>query len=95
MSRSPFDPRYENLPASLPIFPLPGALLLPGGRLPLNVFEPRYLNMMRDTYGLGKVLIKKYQLLRISYTLFMFALVIGVLAFMWTLFKYQGVSLPL
>ncbi len=48
MSRSPFDPRYENLPASLPIFPLPGALLLPGGRLPLNVFEPRYLNMMRD-----------------------------------------------
>jgi len=48
MSRSPFDPRYETLPASLPIFPLPGALLLPGGRLPLNVFEPRYLNMMRD-----------------------------------------------
>jgi len=48
MSRSPFDPRYENLPASLPILPLPGALLLPGGRLPLNVFEPRYLNMMRD-----------------------------------------------
>jgi len=48
MSRSPFDPRYESLPASLPIFPLPGALLLPGGRLPLNVFEPRYLNMMRD-----------------------------------------------
>ena len=48
MSRSPFDPRYENLPASLPIFPLPGALLLPGGRLPLNIFEPRYLNMVRD-----------------------------------------------
>ncbi len=48
MSRSPFDPRYKNLPASLPIFPLPGALLLPGGRLPLNIFEPRYLNMVRD-----------------------------------------------
>ena len=48
MSRSPFDPRYENLPAELPIFPLPGALLLPGGRLPLNIFEPRYLNMVRD-----------------------------------------------
>ena len=48
MSRSPFDPRYEDLPASLPIFPLPGALLLPGGRLPLNIFEPRYLNMVRD-----------------------------------------------
>ncbi len=48
MSRSPFDPRYQDLPASLPIFPLPGALLLPGGRLPLNIFEPRYLNMVRD-----------------------------------------------
>ena len=29
----------------LPIFPLTGVLLLPGGRLPLNMFEPRYLNM--------------------------------------------------
>ena len=48
MSRSPFDPRFEALPASLPIFPLPGVLLLPGGRLPLNIFEPRYLNMVRD-----------------------------------------------
>ena len=48
MSRSPFDPRYEHLPASLPIFPLPGALLLPGGRMPLNIFEPRYLNMVSD-----------------------------------------------
>jgi hypothetical protein len=48
MSRSPFDPRFEALPAVLPIFPLPGALLLPGGRLPLNIFEPRYLNMVRD-----------------------------------------------
>ena len=48
MSRSPFDPRYEALPTTLPIFPLPGALLLPGGRLPLNIFEPRYLNMVRD-----------------------------------------------
>jgi len=48
MSRSPFDPRFEHLPASLRIFPLPGALLLPGGRMPLNIFEPRYLNMVRD-----------------------------------------------
>ncbi len=48
MSRSPFDPRYEALPASLPIFPLPGVLLLPGGRLPLNIFEPRYLTMVHD-----------------------------------------------
>jgi Lon protease-like protein len=36
------------LPASLPIFPLPGVLLLPRGRLPLNIFEPRYLAMIDD-----------------------------------------------
>ncbi|MFQ5959055.1 MAG: LON peptidase substrate-binding domain-containing protein [Alphaproteobacteria bacterium] len=36
------------LPATLPIFPLAGVLLLPRGRLPLNVFEPRYLAMTRD-----------------------------------------------
>ena len=38
----------QGLPDSLPVFPLPGVLLLPGGRLPLNVFEPRYLAMVRD-----------------------------------------------
>ncbi len=36
----------EDLPASLPVFPLTGALLLPRGHLPLNVFEPRYLAMV-------------------------------------------------
>jgi uncharacterized protein len=36
------------LPAILPIFPLAGVLLLPRGRLPLNIFEPRYLAMTRD-----------------------------------------------
>ena len=44
---SPFDPGFADLPTTLPIFPLPGVLLLPGGRLPLNVFEPRYLAMTR------------------------------------------------
>ena len=34
--------------ATLPIFPLSGALLLPRGQLPLNIFEPRYLNMVED-----------------------------------------------
>lgn len=34
--------------AALPIFPLSGALLLPRGQLPLNIFEPRYLNMIED-----------------------------------------------
>lgn len=37
-----------ELPAMLPVFPLPGALLLPRGDLPLNVFEPRYLAMVDD-----------------------------------------------
>ena len=39
------------LPESLPIFPLTGVLLLPRGRLPLNIFEPRYLAMIRDALG--------------------------------------------
>lgn len=37
-----------DLPATLPIFPLPGVLLLPRARLPLNIFEPRYLAMIDD-----------------------------------------------
>src|SRR5258708_23166560 len=37
-----------DLPASLPVFPLPGVLLLPRGRLPLNIFEPRYVAMFDD-----------------------------------------------
>ena len=36
------------LPTILPIFPLTSVLLLPRGRLPLNIFEPRYLAMTRD-----------------------------------------------
>ncbi|WP_169566520.1 LON peptidase substrate-binding domain-containing protein [Sneathiella limimaris] len=38
----------EELPAVLPIFPLTGALLLTTGQLPLNVFEPRYMDLVRD-----------------------------------------------
>jgi len=38
----------ERLPVELAVFPLPGAMLLPGGELPLNIFEPRYLNMIED-----------------------------------------------
>jgi Lon protease-like protein len=37
-----------DLPDAIPVFPLPGALLLPRGRLPLNIFEPRYLAMLDD-----------------------------------------------
>jgi hypothetical protein len=41
-----FDPEVDQLPARIPIFPLPSALLLPGGQLPLNIFEPRYLALV-------------------------------------------------
>ena len=37
-----------DLPDTIPVFPLPGALVLPRGRLPLNIFEPRYLAMVDD-----------------------------------------------
>ena len=46
-SLGPFDPGYRALPEALPIFPLTGAVLMPGGRLPRNIFEPRYLAMTR------------------------------------------------
>jgi Lon protease-like protein len=36
----------KDLPTAIPVFPLAGALLLPGGRMPLNIFEPRYLQMI-------------------------------------------------
>ncbi|MBK5934925.1 hypothetical protein C8N32_103170 [Rhodovulum imhoffii] len=38
-----------DLPHTIPVFPLPGALLLPRARLPLHIFEPRYLAMLEDT----------------------------------------------
>jgi len=41
----------EDLPRELPVFPLTGVLLLPRGRLPLNIFEKRYLAMFDDAIG--------------------------------------------
>ncbi|MFD2236458.1 LON peptidase substrate-binding domain-containing protein [Aureimonas populi] len=38
----------NEVPATIPVFPLEGALLLPGGQMPLNIFEPRYLEMVDD-----------------------------------------------
>ena len=38
----------SDLPQLIPIFPIDGVLLLPRGQLPLNIFEPRYLNMIDD-----------------------------------------------
>jgi Lon protease-like protein len=40
--------RASDLPEAIPVFPLSGAILLPGGQLPLNIFEPRYLTMFDD-----------------------------------------------
>ncbi|MGB5442903.1 MAG: LON peptidase substrate-binding domain-containing protein [Gammaproteobacteria bacterium] len=51
MSFSAFIASYEQLPDTLPVFPLPGTILMPGNELPLNVFEPRYLNMVSDALG--------------------------------------------
>ncbi|MBK1618870.1 peptidase S16 [Lamprobacter modestohalophilus] len=45
--RSPFLQRLADLPDVLPIFPLSGAVVLPGVQLPLNIFEPRYLALVQ------------------------------------------------
>ena len=45
-----------DLPQVIPVFPLPGAILLPRGQLPLNIFEPRYLNMIDDAMAGDRVL---------------------------------------
>ena len=52
----PFSRRFEDLPVEFPVFPLEGALLLPHGKLPLNVFEPRYLSMVEDALASGRVI---------------------------------------
>src|SRR5579864_7804698 len=51
MSDRPSTREPRVLPDIIPIFPLTGVLLLPRGRLPLNIFEPRYLAMTRDSLG--------------------------------------------
>ncbi len=50
-----------DLPDTIPVFPLPGALLLPRARLPLHIFEPRYLAMLDDTLKTGHRLIGMIQ----------------------------------
>ncbi len=51
MSSNPFISPFDALPATLPIFPLAGAIVLPRTELPLNIFEPRYLKMVEDALG--------------------------------------------
>lgn len=51
MEQNPYAPSFDSLPETLPVFPLPGVLLLPTGNLPLNIFEKRYLKMVEDALG--------------------------------------------
>ena len=55
-SRGASDWTVAVLPPVIPIFPLIGVLLLPGGRLPLNIFEPRYLEMTRDAMAAERLI---------------------------------------
>src|ERR1700750_2747927 len=60
----PINAEYRGpgeLPQVIPVFPLPGALLLPRGQMPLNIFEPRYLAMVDDSLRDGHRLIGMIQ----------------------------------
>ncbi len=60
----PMNAVYQSpgdLPDVIPVFPLPGALLLPRGQMPLNIFEPRYLAMVDDVLRAGHRLIGMIQ----------------------------------
>src|SRR3974390_2176050 len=59
--RTGFYPGPADLPGTIPVFPLPGALLLPRGQMPLNIFEPRYLAMVDDSLRDGHRLIGMIQ----------------------------------
>ncbi|MDB2414240.1 LON peptidase substrate-binding domain-containing protein [Rickettsiales bacterium] len=48
MIKNPFDISFNNLPESLPIYDVRSELLLPGGQIPLHIFEVKYLNMIQD-----------------------------------------------
>ena len=53
--------KAADLPDTIPLFPLPGALLLPRSRLPLQIFEPRYLAMLDDVLKTNNRLIGMIQ----------------------------------
>jgi uncharacterized protein len=64
MTAMPMNAIYRgpaDLPGTIPVFPLPGALLLPRGQMPLNIFEPRYLAMVDDSLRDGHRLIGMIQ----------------------------------
>lgn len=51
MSNRSLHIAFEQLPDTLPIFPLSNAIVMPGCHLPLNIFEPRYIDMVLDSLG--------------------------------------------
>src|ERR1700753_4124030 len=60
----PINAEYRgpsDLPEIIPVYPVPGALLLPRGQMPLNIFEPRYLSMVDDAFRDGHRLIGMIQ----------------------------------
>lgn len=56
MSYNPFIAPHHQLPKTLPVFPLPGTIVMPGNELPLNIFEPRYLNMVSDALSTHRMI---------------------------------------
>ncbi len=56
MSRNPFVVPHSKLPDTIAVFPLAGAIVLPGSDLPLNIFEPRYLNMVTDALATHRMI---------------------------------------
>lgn len=56
MGHRRFKYKKDDLPEILPIFPLSQALLLPGGDLPLNIFEPRYMQMVKDSLATDRLI---------------------------------------
>src|SRR4029077_19588208 len=63
-AKMPMNAQYRGpieMPGVIPVFPLPGALLLPRGQMPLNIFEPRYLAMVDDALRDGHRLIGMIQ----------------------------------
>ena len=68
MNTPTFD--FRDLPPTLPLFPMPSALLLPGSQLPLNIFEPRYLAMIEDALQTPERIIGMVQPLNDDGTLF-------------------------
>lgn len=56
MALNPYAPKPDQLPETIPVFPLSGVLLLPFGHLPLHIFEPRYRAMTEDAMASDRLI---------------------------------------